>query len=100
MNEALKLKRVAKGARPVFSQDPEIDRVMAVTMALASEVAVLRERIDTISTIASNKNVLSLDEIENFRPSKEHEERREQWREEFLERILYIMQVQADHAAP
>ena len=99
MSERLRLVRTARGSRPQFSANPEVDRVMAIAMALASEVAVLRERLDTVETLAARKGVLGPDEIETFVPDTEHELARQQWRHDFLERILYILRAEADEVA-
>jgi hypothetical protein len=99
MSAKLRLKQTARGERPQFSEQPEVDRVMAMTMALASEVAVLRERLDTVETLASRKGMVLAEEIETFVPDAEHEARRQQWRHDFLERVLYILRAEADQAA-
>lgn len=99
MSAAGRLKQTARGERPQFSEQPEVDRVMAMTMALASEVAVLRERLDTIETLAARKGMVLTEEIEAFVPDPEHEAQRQQWRHDFLERVLYILRAEADQAA-
>jgi hypothetical protein len=99
MSAKLRLKQTARGERPQFSEQPEVDRVMAMTMALASEVAVLRERLDTVETLASRKGMVLAEEIEAFVPDAEHEARRQQWRHDFLDRVLYILRAEADQAA-
>jgi hypothetical protein len=95
----IRLPRTAKGERPQFSAEPEVDRVMAIAMAIAGEVAALRERLDTFETLAAGKGVVSVADIENFVPTAEHEKRREQWRHDFLDRVLYILRAEADTAA-
>lgn len=90
------LKRTPRGARPQFSENPEVDRLMAMTMALASEVAVLRERLDTFETLADGNGVVRQSDIERFQPDADHEARRQQWRHDFLDRVLYILRAEAD----
>lgn len=96
--DRIRLTRTARGARPQFSAEPEVDRVMAIAMAIASEVAALRERLDTFETLAARNGGVSSAEIEAFEPSPEHEKRREQWRHDFLDRVLYILRSESDHA--
>jgi hypothetical protein len=93
-----RLPRTAKGERPQFSAAPEVDRVMAIAMAIASEVAVLRERLDTFETLSASRGLVSAADIESFVPTAEHEKRREQWRHDFLDRVLYILRAEADTA--
>jgi len=44
-----------KGKRPFFLKDPDVEKVLAVTMALAQEVAVMRERLDTVERLLEEK---------------------------------------------
>ena len=41
----------AKGKRPWFLDEPDIERVMNITLALMQEVSVLRERLDTVERL-------------------------------------------------
>lgn len=95
---SIRLPRTPKGERPQFSANPEVDRVMAIAMAIASEVAVLRERLDTFETLSAARGSVSAADIESFVPSAEHEKRREQWRHDFLDRVLYILRAEAETA--
>ena len=45
----------AKGKKPTFFADPQVDKLMAIVMALAGEVSVLRERLDTVERLAESK---------------------------------------------
>jgi hypothetical protein len=90
------MQHVAKGRRPQFSENLEVDRVMAMVMALASEVAVLREQLDTVVTLAAARGVISPDEIAAFAPSPEKTKERDEWRQAFIGRILYVLKAEAD----
>jgi hypothetical protein len=92
-----KLQHTARGARPQFSENPEVDRVLAITMALASEVAALRERFDTFETLSARQGGVTPAEVEAFVAAPEQEKAREQWRHDFLDRILYIVRAETDH---
>ena len=48
----LELQKKAKGERPRYFEDPAIDKVLSITLALAGEVAVLRDRVDTIERLS------------------------------------------------
>jgi hypothetical protein len=60
-------------------------------MALAGELSVVRERLDTVERILAAKGAFSADEIESFRPDEKCTAERDRWREEYLERILRIV---------
>ena len=80
-----------KGKRPFFLKDPDIERVMAITMAVAQELAVMRERLDTVERLLEAKGITQTD-IENFAPTKAQAEQRGAWTQEYLARILRIYQ--------
>lgn len=83
------LPRKAKGKRPAYCNDPQVDKLISMVMALTGEVQVLRERLDTTERLAGRKGLYSQEDIENFNPSDADELEREQWREEYLARILW-----------
>lgn len=80
-----------KGKRPFFLKDPDVERVLAVTMALAQELAVMRERLDTVECLLESKGITKED-INNFMPSPEQSDARGSWTQEYLARILRIYQ--------
>jgi hypothetical protein len=88
MSTSERMRLTPRGTRPQFSENPEVDRLMAMVMALTSEVAVLRERLDTFETLADKDGVVRQQDIESFQPAPEHEAARQQWRHDFLDRVL------------
>lgn len=92
----------AKGARPYFFEDKAIERVLNITMAVAGEVAVMRERMDTIERLLAAKGLLTNTEIEAFVPTDEQAEERQRGHAEYISRILRIIQqeVEALQQAP
>lgn len=81
-----------KGKRPYFLSDPDVEKVMAITMAVAQEVAVMRERLDTLERVLERKGLLTREDIENFEPTQDQSEARGAWTQEYLARILRIYQ--------
>ncbi|RMF12703.1 MAG: hypothetical protein D6763_00170 [Alphaproteobacteria bacterium] len=82
----------AKGKRPYFLDDPAVERVLSITMAVAGELAVMRERMDTIERLLEQNTSISRDDIENFIPDDAAAAERGQWHKEFIARILRIVQ--------
>jgi len=80
-----------KGKRPFFLKDPDVERVMAITMAVAQELAVMRERLDTVERLLETKGI-SREEIEAFQPTPEQADDRGRWMQEYLARIMRIYQ--------
>lgn len=88
--------RTAKGHRPYFFDDPNIDRLLAMVMALTGEVSVIRERLDTHERLAQKKKWATHQTIEDYEPDEITEDFRAQWRADYTARILRILQVELD----
>lgn len=88
--------RTAKGRRPYFFDDPNIDKLLAMIMALTGEVSVIRERLDTHERLAEKKKFPTSDNIEGYKPTEAVEQWRVQWRADYIARILRIVQVELD----
>ncbi|HCU88460.1 MAG TPA: hypothetical protein DGR97_00860 [Gammaproteobacteria bacterium] len=91
-----KLQRKARGERPTFFQDPNIDKVIAMVMGLAGEVAVLRDRLDTIEHLLEKKAGIKRSEIDDYKPSETVSARRAAWREQFLGEVLRIVEIEKE----
>lgn len=99
----VRLPRSAKGKRPkFFPEEPAADRLLTIVMALATDVAALRERMDTLECLAAGKGLILADEIEAYEPSVQDRERREAWRQAFMDRLFQVLadEVAAGGAAP
>jgi hypothetical protein len=90
--------RKPAGKRPYFL-NPEVERVLAVTMAVAQELAVARERIDTLERLLEAKGVVARREIEAFIPNADQAVQRGQWSQEYIARILRIVQQEGEAIA-
>ena len=82
----------AKGQRPYFMNDKQTEQVMSITMALAMELSVTRERVSTLECLLEEKGILTREEVENYSPDKEEVARRSASTQEYLARILRILQ--------
>ena len=86
------MQKVAKGKHPVYLGHPETDRLMKIVMALVEEVSVLRERLDTVERLAEAKGLITQADIDAYQPPEAVEKARDQWRAEYLERVLRVLQ--------
>jgi hypothetical protein len=92
INDILLSSSKAKGKRPYFLEDKAVERVLNITMAVVTEVAVIHERLDTIERLLGNKNILHTAEIEAFVPDSEQAEERQRWHASYIARVLRIVQ--------
>ena len=83
--------RRAKGKRPQFLDDPAVERVLSIAVAVATELAVLHERVDTIERLLEKNGSLVRADIESFRDPQAHVER-SQWQKEYVARIFRMLQ--------
>lgn len=90
------LPRTARGKRPAFHDNPSIDRLVSIVLALTSEVSVLRDRVDTIELLGTQAGWLGEGTVDAFVPDQPTRERREAAREAYLDRVLHIMQAEIE----
>lgn len=84
--------RRAKGKRPAFLEDPAVERVMSIAMAVAGELAVARERLDTLERLLVQQGVLGADAVEAYVPDAEAQAARNQWGREYIARVLRMLE--------
>ena len=80
--------RRAKGKRPEYFEDPAVDRLYSVVMALVGEVSVLRERSDTLERLLEAQGNLNREDIESFVPDREAGFERGLATREYIARIM------------
>ena len=83
--------RRAKGPEPKFFDDPSTHRLLAIVTALAGEVSVIRERLDTHERLAAEGKVATPKAIESFEPDAAVEDERELWRAGYLSRVYRVL---------
>jgi hypothetical protein len=93
---SIKLLRTAKGKRPNFFADPDVDRLLAIIVPLVGEVAVLRDRLDAVERLAERHGLFAQAEVDEFAPSADQQKTRDAWREQYLERIFRITQAELE----
>lgn len=91
MVDEIELQKKARGERPQYFADPAIDKTLSITLALASEVAVLRDRIDSIERLVEAGTPLTRAAIDGFIPDAAIRAERDAWRERYLDTVLRIV---------
>jgi hypothetical protein len=89
--------RVPKGNRPWFLGEPQAERVLSMVLAVASEVGVLYDKLDTVARVAGQGKPFTLDDVERFPVSAEIEAEREAWRRGFLDRMFRILREEVEN---
>jgi hypothetical protein len=80
--------RRTKGHRPYYFDDPAIDQLYAAFLALAAELSVACERLDTVERLLERRGGPSRADIESFRPDEAAAGERAAKRAALVERLM------------
>jgi hypothetical protein len=88
MTDDVRLPTTPRGERPRYFQDPAVDKVLSITMALAGEVAVMHDRLDSLERLLEARQPITRSALESFQPSGEERVARDAWRDRFLDVVM------------
>jgi hypothetical protein len=88
-----------KGKRPYFFDDPAVERVLAMLMAVTQELAVTRERLDTIERLLEAKGAIARADIDAYVPEPAAATERAEWSRAYIARVLRIVQQEMEAMA-
>jgi hypothetical protein len=94
--DRVRIARVAKGRKPQYFSDPAIDKLLWITMTLASELSVTRDRLDAVERLLEKKRVLKVEDVDGYEPTPEAEAAREARRQDYLDRVLRAVQAELE----
>ena len=96
--QSLALKK-AKGKRPKYLGEDSSDHLLSMIMVLAEELAVSRERADTLERLLETHGVVSRQEIDGFIPSSAVGTERQIKHSDFISRLLRSLRHEVDALA-
>jgi len=73
---------------PMFTGDERLEKLLGITLAIATELAVTRERLDTIERLLDGSDVLDRESIEQFKPDDGIMAERNSMHEDYLARVF------------
>ena len=79
----------ARGRRPDFTDDPMVDLLYSLSLALVAELAVTRARLDTVGRVLARRELLAADDMETYETTPEEQEARAQMHQEYLARVFH-----------
>jgi hypothetical protein len=88
MSSPIRLQQKARGERPIYFDDPSVDKVLSIALALAGEVAVLRDRLDSLERLSEKGINISPRSVDAYEPDAIVRSERDAWREQFLDIVL------------
>jgi hypothetical protein len=77
--------------RRIYFNDGDIDRVMAILLALVSEVAAIRDRLDTHERLADQAEAPTRAKVEGFLPDEAVDADRDAWRDAYIRRLFRVI---------
>lgn len=77
--------------RPAFFDDPAVDKLLAITMALLGEVCVLRDRLDAHERLAAARGLFDPATVDAWVPDAEAAAARDAARQATLDRVLSVL---------
>lgn len=89
----------SKGKRPSYIGPESNDTLLSMIMVLAEELAVSRERTDTLERLLEAQGVITRDEIETFTPNEDEALERQIKHSEFVTRLIRSLRHELDSVA-
>jgi len=88
MTAKIQTPRSSKGVRPQYFDDPNMDQMHAMILALATEVSVLFDHFDTIERMLDEKGVISREDVQAWLPDEESQQERRDARAALIRRLF------------
>jgi hypothetical protein len=92
----VRIARVAKGKKPQYFSDPAIDKLLWMTVTLMEELAVTRDRLDTVERLLDARKLVRVREIEGYVPGPQAEQERDTRRMAYVDRVMRAMQAELE----
>jgi hypothetical protein len=86
------LRRVSKGKRPQFHDSVAVDQLFAVVTALAAELSVAFDRLDTVERVLAANGVITESAIEGYEPEGAAAEARGARRAALIKRVFAVFE--------
>lgn len=88
MSARIQTPRKAQGVRPQYFDDPNMDQMHAMIIALATEVSVMADRFDTLERVLDEKGSVSRADIEAWEPDETADAERHEKRDQLIRRLF------------
>jgi hypothetical protein len=77
--------------RPAFFEDPAVDKLLAITMALLGEVCVLRDRLDAHERLSAARGGFGKPDVDAYEADAAARLERDAAREQAMARVLSVL---------
>ena len=80
------------GPTKFFFDDPAVDQLLAMVLSLGSEVAALREELDTLRSLVVENTPVTAQALAEYAPSPVAQAERDRARERLVSNLLFPLQ--------
>ncbi len=88
---APRLPQGATGDAPAYFDDPDVGKLLSMLVALTGEVAVIRDRLDTVERLLDTGLPVTRDAIAHYVPDERVRGERDAWRQEYLSMVFRVL---------
>ena len=92
LDTLLRMDPDGRGPRPVFLDAGDVDRVLKLTLALAQELAVARQRLDTLERQLLAQGTVTASALDPAALATDTATAQAEWQKEFLQRLLRTLE--------
>ncbi|MFT3964269.1 MAG: hypothetical protein QM690_00115 [Sphingobium sp.] len=92
MEPQINLSRFSKGKRSQFFNEEGMEHLLAMTLELATELAVAYNRVDRLEHILVDSGVVGRDVIDAYQPTAEALQAQDDWANLLLDRMYASLQ--------
>ena len=78
----------AKGRRPAFFDEPAVDRLYSLSLALMAELSATRERLDTVERMLEAGGSLRRQDVEDYAPDRQAGDERGEATRAYIARVM------------
>src|SRR3954466_12927216 len=86
-----KLRQTVKGKQLKFFDAQGVDELVSISLQLAQELWVVKERLATVEAAAAKKGVVLADEVEGFAFTAEQRAALEAEKKAFIDRVFFTL---------
>lgn len=90
------LPHTPRGQHPQYFRDPATDKLLSMVLSLMGELAVTRDRVDTLERLLEKHDVFPQSEVQGYRAEGQVREERDARRKEYLDRVMRVLQNEVD----
>ncbi|MET0364959.1 MAG: hypothetical protein ABW169_09920 [Sphingobium sp.] len=92
MEREINLSRFSKGKRSLFFNNEETEHLLAMTLEIATELAVAYNRISRLEHVLIESGVVSQNLLDAYEPTPDAQQEQDEWANLLLDRMYASLQ--------